>query len=369
MIGFVPMQNDSLKQIHQIHMAKYVTSDNTIHLNSCLMYCIIGFKSKKMKYILLLLLLSPVRVFSQKDCLYYKYVTQAELSLCDSNWITALSFYHKAIDKRKYNSYSFDVHNALVCCVLLKKNKEALVFAEILVVKGCDKEYFAKECFYKFNETQEYSTLLQKMPSLMKLRSKSKNFDIAATIDSLYSIDQDNNIANRNAVFLSNAIKLREIIKENGYPSENITGIYLEHQRFFVDRVSTMLFHLLSYNRDDIGLIPLLYDKTLKGQFHPAFFTWLPFKEKKYRYGLNGNNILTIVDNEIYICNPNISQLLEYNKRREEICLPDFNTFKKITTFYYKDKRFLHPIDGRINIIDFANEESKLTYLKGYKKI
>ncbi len=322
------------------------------------------------KFLLLLIMISVYNILiSQNTNAYMEYVNEAELALSDSNWNKALSMYSKAISIKKNNSFSTDIHNALVCAVILNRYKSALAFSKMLVIKGCSLDYFDKDVFIEFKESKEWRRLLKKELALKDLHNKSINIAIKNIIDSMYLIDQDKSIIDKKNIFNENALRLKEIIELNGYPSENITGVHLEHNKFFIDKVSVMIYHLLSYARDDISLMPLLYEKAKAGEIHPCYFAWLPFKEKKYQVSISGNNVLTIVDSSIYVYTPQIRQLKEYNKHRKEINLPDLETFKKITLFYYKDKRFIYPVDGRITKIDFANEGSKISYLKDYKKL
>ena len=295
---------------------------------------------------------------------YFNNICNAELALCDSNWSSSLCFYKKAFNEKKLDSYSFDLHNAIVCASLTNKVKDAKKFAKMLILKGCDSAYFNKKCFEKLRTYKSWSRTIKSLP--IKQPNK-KNTNLATIIDSLYTKDQSRD-ENRKSYFSSNAKFLKKEIEFNSYPSEAVIGIKIENNRF-IDKTSFMLYHYKSYHRSD-DIDSLLFISVKKGDMHPVYFAWLPFKKAIYNYSIKENNALLVIGTELYEANPRTAHLVEINKKRKEIYLPEFDHFKKITKFYLKDRRFVYPVDGRIIIIEsFADETSKERLLKEYKLV
>lgn len=321
-----------------------------------------------MKFFLLIFSLQIHVAFCQNSYTkYFSYVNKAELALCDSNWSVSLYNYKKAFDQKKMESYSFDIHNAIVCSILLNKMKDANKFAKILILKGCDTVYFNKNCFAKLRESKGWIKFIGNY-SKQNYRHQKNNIHLAAIVDSLYVIDQEKK-ESRKSFFVSNAKLLKKEIELSHYPSESVIGIRSENNRF-IDKAAFILFHYKSYYRNEIDIDSLLFSRVKKGEMHPSYFAWLPFKKANYYYSINENNALLIIGNELYEVNPNYKQLLEINKKRNDINLPDLDSFKKITKFYLKDRRFVYPVDGRIMIIEsFTDENSKKSLLKEYKEI
>lgn len=164
---------------------------------------------------------------------YYTYTEKAE------NYILARQY---ARAKVEYNTlsqkypvvFARDIHNAIRCAILSRDLKTAFWWSEKLALKGVELPYFNAKIFTVMRKNPEWKNFSTKYDSICKGAKGNWNLRLLKELDDLLQEDQaDYGLENRkNPKVLYETTervtdKLIDLLKKEGYPSEEKTGCYV----------------------------------------------------------------------------------------------------------------------------------------------
>lgn len=310
--------------------------------------------------LLLALFLSPVLPAQKTDQhirKYYSLVNQAELHITDRAYPEALTCYLKASKIKKL--FSYDAHNALLCAVETSRFATAIRYAEILIRKGVPLVFFHQRKFVRLTQSPEWQAFTAKGAGQI-----TANTDLRKKIDDLIVLDQkyrgDNLKYADSLVIVDSVIRLElnQIMAQYGYPSEDLTGLWMHSDSTFFLRnpLDILLLHAMKDNADDL-VGPLLHSVE-KGDMHPLKFVMLSAyisKPNNYNYSCNGNNqvVYMQVANEIFTCCCELEKQIDAN--RNKIYLePVSDLKKKIEYGFRQDRRFKLNISYSTSYLSYA---------------
>jgi len=177
---------------------------------------------------------------------YYAYVNNAESLVLRSDFKNAVMTYNKAF-KYKKDAFLKDIYNQAVCYAILNKKSKCIKNLKILLNYGYPIDSLLLNgklkkvaTNYNFNEKILYDISYKKiMDSLFKRDQFFRKIDRLKYKDSIRITDS------------TNVIKLLELIKQKGFPTERKTGVY---QEFDYSPLSLIIVHnhINGYNFSNI---------------------------------------------------------------------------------------------------------------------
>ena len=275
---------------------------------------------------------------------YYTLVNKAELAITDRQYKQALHAYQKAA--RIKNLYSYDAHNALLCTMELGKYEKSVGYVQQLEVKkGIPRAFFAQRKFEPLRRSKEwaaYAATRQPAPAIDTVLRKK--------IDDLLVLDQKyrgDNLKYADSINLVDSIirlGIKEILQRYGYPSEDITGVWMRSDSTFylLCPFDILLLHAVKNGADDLA--PTLLQSIRKGDMHPLKFVVLsPYfaTPNTFEYGCSGNNqvVYVQVEKEIFTCC--CEREKEVDRNRNAIFLEPVADLRKKIEFNTRiDRRF-----------------------------
>jgi len=249
--------------------------------------------------------------------------------------------------------------------VELGKYAKAVRYVEQLESKkGIPRAFFAQRKFEPLRRSKEwaaYAATKQPAPAIDTLLRKR--------IDDLLVLDQKyrgDNLKYADSINLADSIirlEINEILQRYGYPSEDITGVWMHSDSTFYLRspFDIMLLHAVKNGADDLA--PTLLQSIRKGDMYPLKFVMLSqffTTPNAYAYGCSGSNqvVYVQVEKEIFTCCCDREK--EINANRNAIFLEPVADLKKKIEFNYRlDKRF------KLNV---SNATSYLSYSKNVEE-
>ena len=166
---------------------------------------------------------------------YYAYVNNAESLVLKSDFKKAIISYDEAFRYKK-DVFLKDIYNQAVCYAILNKKHKCIKNLKTLLNYGypldslLSNEKFKKTIAnYNFNERILYDSTYKKiMDSLFTRDQFYRKIDRLKYKDSIRITDS------------TNVIKLLELIKQKGFPTERKTGVY---QEFDYSPLSLIIVH------------------------------------------------------------------------------------------------------------------------------
>jgi hypothetical protein len=332
-------------------------------------------------------------VFGQQlmDRNYYKYINGAELHIVDSGYLEALHCYDSAFQEKKA-PFAKDRYNAAVCAALLKMNSRC--YSELRYV--LDKGYAisaikSKEAFSDFFKTGFGNKLI----TYNQTARKTYISTYRKTLDSLYSADQFfRNKEGKYVVYMdtikkidqSNVETLNKLIREYGFPSEELVGVsdssfapityrtLIIHQQ---NGSSSRIFDYTGIIRNAIEeekiephlaaeLISKSSGTDLYGAYESSGLVKCVFDPINSVAGMSSNPIVNYdsIKWGYLVLSPEREAALNVN--RNKIGLESIQDLRTKSIFLLTDKRFDFAFPSSKSIFTFAN---KLEYEKALKNI
>lgn len=177
---------------------------------------------------------------------YYSYTEKAEDFILRGQYAKAKEVY-LLLNKEYPILFARDIHNAVRCGVLSRDYKNAFYWGEKLAPKGVPIKYFNASVFNVLKRNPGWKNFTVHYDSIYKEGLEKFNKNLKTQIETLTEEDQaDYGLANRKepkvlyetTVRVTN--KLIELLKKDGYPSEEKTGVYTMND--------TVLHHSPDYN-------------------------------------------------------------------------------------------------------------------------
>lgn len=185
---------------------------------------------------------------------YYYYINKAESMLAENNLTGAKNRYEKARETKK-NWFGKDLYNYSLVCLKLEDYKKVSIELKALKGKGFNVNLLMKkETFRVFFESKKGKKIFSELNKI----TPTYDQNIRAVYDSLYIKDSIATQIHRGKTFddsvakidSSNIERLDWLIREFGFPSENLVGI---HGWFSHKPVLQLMRHHSS--RRQIGLV------------------------------------------------------------------------------------------------------------------
>lgn len=191
-----------------------------------------------MKHLLLLCLLtfcSPA--FGQSadfTTLYYPHINAAEMAITRDDFPAAISHYKKAFSSVK-NGFARDYRNAILCGIQAEDAPFVFGLMEKIALKGVDKKYFEDSVFVSLQGKREWSNLMKSLDRLNKKFLATSNPALIQELEAMHKRDQffrekegsyevyGDTIAK---IDFENVLRFQEIVKENGFPTEEEIGAF-----------------------------------------------------------------------------------------------------------------------------------------------
>ncbi|MFN0216710.1 MAG: hypothetical protein ACKVT2_20830 [Saprospiraceae bacterium] len=264
------------------------------------------------------LLISCLFVFgSMQPCLgqstdytlaYYPNINEAELAIIREDHTAALSLYKKAFQSVK-SGFARDYRNAIICATYTKDDAFAFEYLEKLVLKSMGKDFLSDTAYAPLRQKKGWGKLLKEYDNLHARSLKHINGPLLAELVAMAERDQlfrakegsydvyGDTIAK---IDLENVNRFRQLVKEFGFPSEDMIGAFVSEQNAPYNIV--LLHHAqnlsnTNYNypiASSLASIIELAAKEGKCSANHAGFLLTMQNDKSLNYGAMGINQLSV---------------------------------------------------------------------------
>ena len=264
--------------------------------------------------------------------IYHELVNDAELNICDNNYLIALNKYYEAFKFIK-SPFPRDIYHVILLNTYLFKYKDALKYSRNLVKLGLKLEFFNQIPLNNLkSDSIEWNAFLNDYDSLHNNYMENINLDLKDQIIKLHMMDQKN-FCNRDPetgllpfVLAQDTVfdKCYDILKKFGYPSHDLIGLNIENDTNIINSPEIVIFrHYFQENYNNINEISsLLLKEVFRGKLKPIYFmTWDEFKYEPYPH--YGTNILFKTVNGYYTKNfeLNIKEINQFDSNRKNILM------------------------------------------------
>lgn len=203
---------------------------------------------------------------------YYTYTEKAENFILRGQYSNAKETYQ--ILNKEYNTlYARDLDNALRCAILSRDYKNAVFWSEKLANKGITIKYFNAAIFSKFKKTSDWNNFALRFDSISSESRKRLNISLKNKVEELLQEDQSNyGLSNRKeakVLFKTTEIvtdKLIELLKKDGFPSEEKIGVYTKNDTtlVFSPDYNVLIRHAIQQRPKNLTILLRLLDKSEK---------------------------------------------------------------------------------------------------------
>jgi hypothetical protein len=201
---------------------------------------------------------------------YYTYTQNAENYILIRQYAKAKEQYN-LLSQNYPSLFAKDIHNAIRCAILSRDFKNAFWWSEKLAFKGVELPYFNSKIFNGMRKNPEWKSFSIKYDSICKLTKKNLNLKLIKELTDLLTEDQaDYGLENRkdSKVLYETTErvtgKLIDLLKREGYPSEEKTGVYVEKDTILISFPDyTVLFrHAVQQKPKNLAVLNELLDKS-----------------------------------------------------------------------------------------------------------
>lgn len=274
---------------------------------------------------------------------YYMYKNSAEKKIIESKFEEALLNYKYSI---KYlPQFAVDSYNACLCALECNKFEDAVLFASKLVSKGVPISYFTKtSLFHKLMNQEDWrnfenqnpkptfdKALHEKLDNLLIADQKfRKPFATGRDLDLMMATDS------------LSKIEMQHIFKTYGYPTEEMTGIWMQNDsliRWGWSPLDIIIIHLVK--REPNEYIDFFKTNVYNGSIRNAVFA---MHSKNFSLDSNyiffclreGDGIIVKVLNDQYTCCCQEETLI--NKNRAKFYLNTLEEQRERISFKLKNE-------------------------------
>lgn len=206
----------------------------------------------------------------KEEIKYYTYTQNAENYILIRQYVKAKEEYN-FLSQNYPTLFAKDIHNAIRCALLSRDFKTAFWWGEKLASKGVELPYFNSKIFAGMRKNSQWKTFSMKYDSICKLTKNNLNLKLKKELTDLLNEDQaDYGLENRKdpKVLYETTErvtgKLIDLLKKEGYPSEEKTGVYVEKDTILISFPDyTALFrHAVQQKPKNLAALNELLDKS-----------------------------------------------------------------------------------------------------------
>ncbi|KIX21805.1 hypothetical protein SY27_03695 [Flavobacterium sp. 316] len=207
-----------------------------------------------------------------KEINYYTYTEKAEDYILKRQYAKAKEQY-LLLDKEYPLLFARDLHNAVRCAVLSRDYKNAFYFGEKLAKKGVDIKYFNTSVLNPLKRNPSWNNFTVRYDSIYKESLEKFNTNLKTQIEALKDEDQaDYGLTNRKEPKVLYETtervtnKLIELLKKEGYPSEEKTGIYTKNDTVInpFPEYHVLIKHATQQKAKNLETLNKLLEKSIK---------------------------------------------------------------------------------------------------------
>lgn len=284
--------------------------------------------------------LQPWVTMAQDVEKYHDLVNRAELYITENNEEKALMLYQEAF-KERFGHFSKDYYNALLCAIQMKADSLCIEYTQALAKRGVPVSFFNQAHLQYAGSVKNISALYEEISTgidknlvdtlkLMILEDQQYRGDNLAQEGSINTIDE------------LNYTRVVRILKEYGYPSEQLTGTnMMRNGRRIGTRndFDVILTHQLKNGHCE--LMEYLEHSLRSGSLNPEVFVTHAtycFDEEQRLGCFNKNQVVYFqIDSLIFTCDsPNETSV---NKTRKQYYLCSLDDLKKKIHFAFDKTR------------------------------
>lgn len=275
---------------------------------------------------------------------YYDYTNKAEHAIITNDKKNASDYYQKAFEIKKQPFFD-DIYNSFIVNIEIENNERAKQNYKRLKCLGYDFPIKGYDFFIKFSKNnKDFIDTADCIKEQGKFNYKlRKTLDSLAKSDQLYgrftSLDFEASSKKPDKEFIkklnkndsTNAIKLKEVIGKNGFPTEYEVGVYSQKDAFSPDYFLVILHQQKKGKDKDVDFIPLLYKAVLEGKLRNRNFVDAiehAMIKKDYNFPLIGLNGEYYISKSIYLENRDEAEKKEIDRiedNRKKIGLPSLS--------------------------------------------
>lgn len=284
-------------------------------------------------FVTLLMILFHINLHAQVDYMktYHPIIVQAESEILDSNYSAALSSYQKVFQLVP-RSFAKDFHNAAICAIETQQLDIAFQYLDSLITKGVKKSFFETGIpFESLRKHAKWQKWIQTFDSKYQKWNQDKDIQLRKMLGGLEFNDQEFRSARGsyqvyrdtiNQIDKVNVRFLREIIKNKGFPGENLIGInnpVLDEQP--ADIVFLHQFQKMSKGIGDFDFTEIMLEAVKNGRLDPHKAAYWLSMQSKPIFDFGGTGILILVykntttDYRVY--KYDAAKKLQINERRK----------------------------------------------------
>lgn len=202
---------------------------------------------------------------------YYTYSEKAESHILKRQYADAKETY-LILNKEYKTLFARDIHNAIRCAILSRDYKNAFFWGEKLANKGISIKYFDAKIFNTLKKNPEWKNFSVSFDSISNENKKRMNVDLKLKFEQLLEEDQAHyGLANRKEpkILYETTVrvteKLIELIKNEGYPSEEKIGVYTKNDTIlnFSPGYNVLIRHAIQQKPKSLDVLQELLDKSV----------------------------------------------------------------------------------------------------------
>lgn len=201
---------------------------------------------------------------------YYTYTQNAENYILSRQYAKAKEEYNLLAQKYPI-LFARDIHNAVRCAILSRDMKTAFIWSEKLALKGIELSYFKAKIFNGIKKNPEWKSFSIKYDSVCKVTQSHWNLKLKNELTDLLNEDQaDYGLENRKDAKILNATtervtgKLIDVLKKEGYPSEERIGSAVKNDTTLISfpDFNILIVHALQQMPENLDVLNELLNKS-----------------------------------------------------------------------------------------------------------
>jgi hypothetical protein len=243
---------------------------------------------------------------------YYTYTQNAENYILIRQFARAKEQYN-LLNQNYPSLFARDIHNAIRCAILSRDFKTAFWWGEKLAYKGVELPYFNSKIFVGMRKNPEWKIFSIKFDSICKLTKNNLNLKLKNELTDLLNEDQadyglekrkDPKVLYETTERITG--KLIDLLKSEGYPSEDKTGIYVEKDTILISfpDYNVLFRHAIQQKPKNLAILSELLDKysnTLEYDRKRSFVDVMPYNSCFHIYKGNLYNSKACGRNDLMV--------------------------------------------------------------------
>lgn len=206
----------------------------------------------------------------KSEITYYTYTQNAENYILSRQYAKAKEEYNLLAQKYPI-LFARDIHNAVRCAILSRDMKMAFIWSEKLALKGIELSYFKAKIFNGIKKNPEWKSFSIKYDSVCKVSQSHWNLKLKNELTDLLNEDQaDYGLENRKDAKTLNATteratgKLIDVLKKEGYPSEERIGSSVKNDTTLISfpDFNILIVHALQQMPENLDVLNELLNKS-----------------------------------------------------------------------------------------------------------